>query len=104
MYDDRIFQFNSIESVFKYNIWLKALREYAYDSQALNQVGTDKDYITVNPDIAPEVQVGMDDTNCIWISWSGNNANAGTQANPKRSFLDGKDPWLHLYPCLTTLT
>lgn len=86
---DRRYAFNSIESEYKYNIWLKSKKTYDYDSQSLIQVGTDKDWVDQNPDIDPSVQTACDDTNTIWISWTGDNAAAGTQAAPKRSFLDG---------------
>src|SRR4030042_5645216 len=69
---------------------LKGKRVRVLDEQPQNQVGTDKDYVLLHPDIVPLVMpAGLDDTNTIWISWTGENANAGTGAAPKRSFLDG---------------
>jgi hypothetical protein len=88
-FENQLAQFNTIISEYKYNIRLNSNNERVYDSQALNQIGTDKDYITLNPDISPNVGTGLTDSNTIFISWSGNNANAGTSAAPKRSFLDG---------------
>lgn len=67
---------------------LQGMRNRIWDEQRMNQVGTDKDYVDLNPDLVPEYNSTCSDTNAIWVSWTGDNANAGTEANPKRSLLD----------------